>query len=637
MFKKTILALIFLLNANITFAFSDVAEDFKFSRAIKYLSENNIINGYQDGSFKPLNNINRAEALKIIMLSSNLDLTGETSCFSDVQNDAWYENYVCTAKTYGLINGFEGNLFKPNQEISRAEALKITMEVMDVKTNSNFVNINYDVKKDDWFYKYAVSSMAYNISPFYPGLLPNKSIQRGELSEILYRTLQSPDEIFNYEEQNSAQSNLSTEQESPKINKDFFEGIVLDDSFTNEFYKGTTKLIKGKVTEPTNAVFIAFKIEGVYKDVVFVPVLNSEFEYIISVPEEDDLELMIYTKNTKLYKAMNVMVKEPLSNVSDLNGISIDFGFDKNPFIDVDGLEGILKLEFEDSDLSKEIYLIDSGKTFIPPDFFKGFEKGNLKYKVYGSSLLKESSIEISENHFSTVSEGVSVSNLPSIYKVGEEVEIQVTSEQALRSGLYLTTPIGKVEKILPNNTDEDSYSYRFQLKDDGVYFIEINQSGGFAAINHPVYSENIWPVLPDFRTSDRAKTTIADEEIAISDSLNQINQLRSRVGVGQISTDPLLNKLAQYHANNMVTYNFYSHTDHLGEGPNQRRHRFDIKTSLGENLSLSSYGGFNYAFNSLLRSGAHRLNMINKDWNKVGIGAKFSNGKLYYVQVFSE
>lgn len=104
--------------------FSDVSTSTSYKTAIESLQEKGVIEGYADGSFKPGSQINRAEFLKIVLESRN-DISFEGSnCFPDVKDD-WYAKYVCTAEEEDIIQGYPDGLFKPDQNINFVEATKI--------------------------------------------------------------------------------------------------------------------------------------------------------------------------------------------------------------------------------------------------------------------------------------------------------------------------------------------------------------------------------------------------------------------------------------------------------------------------------------------------------------------------------
>ena len=108
------------------FGFSDVRPGYTpYAQAIESLKEKGIVEGYKDGSFKPTSHINRAEFLKIILESRGVDANAETQeCFPDV-HDEWFAPYVCRAKQEDIIEGYPDGSFKPEKPITFAEASKI--------------------------------------------------------------------------------------------------------------------------------------------------------------------------------------------------------------------------------------------------------------------------------------------------------------------------------------------------------------------------------------------------------------------------------------------------------------------------------------------------------------------------------
>lgn len=109
--------------------FDDVDESHDYAEAITFVKGNGIVQGYSDGTYRPENPINRAEFTKILIEAA---FPGETfvgeDCFSDIAADQWYAPYVCFAKKEGIISGYSDGSFKPGQSINIAEALKITLE-----------------------------------------------------------------------------------------------------------------------------------------------------------------------------------------------------------------------------------------------------------------------------------------------------------------------------------------------------------------------------------------------------------------------------------------------------------------------------------------------------------------------------
>jgi len=108
-------------------ALTDVSGTY-YENAINYLMDEGVVQGYPDGTFGPQKNINRAELIKIILEAAKVDVSGASNkCFSDVMGSEWYVKYVCKAKELHVVDGYADGTFKPSQNVNFVEALKITM------------------------------------------------------------------------------------------------------------------------------------------------------------------------------------------------------------------------------------------------------------------------------------------------------------------------------------------------------------------------------------------------------------------------------------------------------------------------------------------------------------------------------
>lgn len=94
-----------------------------------------IVQGYADGEFKPDQPVNRAEALKMLILASQLSLprdaaSGSILTFPDVTTDDWFRPTVDLAVAYDIVSGYPDGTFKPGNLITRAESAKIVWQTM---------------------------------------------------------------------------------------------------------------------------------------------------------------------------------------------------------------------------------------------------------------------------------------------------------------------------------------------------------------------------------------------------------------------------------------------------------------------------------------------------------------------------
>ncbi|MBD3156541.1 SH3 domain-containing protein [Candidatus Peregrinibacteria bacterium] len=167
--------------------------DHKYEDAIWYVYDNGIVQGYEDGSYKPEQKINRAELLKIIVEAaydeSDFESYANESCFTDVEAGQWYTPYICFAKQEGIVEGYEDGTFRPAQEIIFVEALKITT-----------VGFGNEYTKGTPWYKDTVDYASdMNVIPLDIDSFSEK-LNRGQMAELITRILKYQESETAFEE-----------------------------------------------------------------------------------------------------------------------------------------------------------------------------------------------------------------------------------------------------------------------------------------------------------------------------------------------------------------------------------------------------------------------------------------------------
>lgn len=141
-----------------TSSFSDIKDGAWCCRAVSTLTNMGIIKGYTDGSFQPNKSITRAELATIIARFAKLDVNTKT--FSDI-NGHWAQKNIELAAGNGWINGYEDGTFRPNNNITRAETFAMINRVLDRQTESvsdllptSDMNMWSDnLNENAWYYK----------------------------------------------------------------------------------------------------------------------------------------------------------------------------------------------------------------------------------------------------------------------------------------------------------------------------------------------------------------------------------------------------------------------------------------------------------------------------------------------------
>lgn len=163
-------------------SFSDVSEQHKNADAISFVKSRGIVRGYPDGTFRPDQTVNRAELLKILVLSIQSPTPG-FQCefrkhFSDVDESAWYGEYLCNVlwDPDAWVEGYPDGTFRPASPINFVEAAKILDKSLDFTGSEGKV----------WYEQYVRELEARNAIPLSITRL-SQLITRGEMAEMIYR------------------------------------------------------------------------------------------------------------------------------------------------------------------------------------------------------------------------------------------------------------------------------------------------------------------------------------------------------------------------------------------------------------------------------------------------------------------
>ncbi len=188
-FVAAILLSLLIFSNTAAAQFSDIEQD-----SLTFMYRHGIIEGYPDGTFKPSDPINRAELIKIIMSAENITPdTMDEECFPDLVKGEWYTPYVCTAKENGWISGYPDGTYKPSNFINKAEAFKIITNILDLNRYDYLeYDLNHqfsDVPQDEWYAGHVNTLSELYYLNWTDSIYPSAEISRDEVAEILFRNL----------------------------------------------------------------------------------------------------------------------------------------------------------------------------------------------------------------------------------------------------------------------------------------------------------------------------------------------------------------------------------------------------------------------------------------------------------------
>ena len=167
--------------------YSDVSADDWFNNAVSTLTNAGVLDGYEDGTFKPNGNITRAEFATITARFFEATYDGE-NLFPDIEGH-WAQDYINEAANAGIVNGYEDGTFRPQQYITRAEAVTMVNRTIERHPDADHLLDDMIVWPDNpetaWYYEQiqeATNSHEYTMNtddeqnPYeiWTNLLPNR-------------------------------------------------------------------------------------------------------------------------------------------------------------------------------------------------------------------------------------------------------------------------------------------------------------------------------------------------------------------------------------------------------------------------------------------------------------------------------
>ncbi|MEB3884745.1 DUF1565 domain-containing protein [Lyngbya sp. CCY1209] len=173
--------------------FSDVAGHWAREFIIR-LANMDIISGFPDGSFRPNENLTRAQHAALLAKAFELTPIREATAFKDVAIDFWAKMAIERANRAGFLAGFPDRSFRPNQNLTRAQAIVSLINGLKLTGgNPNSLGTYTDRAQIPSYATEAIATATDSrIVVNYPSrttLSPQRDITRAEISAILYQTL----------------------------------------------------------------------------------------------------------------------------------------------------------------------------------------------------------------------------------------------------------------------------------------------------------------------------------------------------------------------------------------------------------------------------------------------------------------
>lgn len=178
--------------------FSDVHAKSEQCKAITWAKENDVVQGYDDGQFRPNTPVKRTEALKMILVALNAKIVtnnGQSLGFSDTNRFGWYADFLRTGLSLGIVKGYSDGAFRPENPVLRAEAIVMLLNTARstdklIIPTANYGQPYFDVQNsrdNAWYFSYAWYARENSLTPSNQYFYPADFATRAELVDMLYR------------------------------------------------------------------------------------------------------------------------------------------------------------------------------------------------------------------------------------------------------------------------------------------------------------------------------------------------------------------------------------------------------------------------------------------------------------------
>ena len=173
-------------------AFDDIQSFDWAKEAILSLNEKGIMTGTENKKFRPSDNLTREQAVKIICIVKGYEINGEDTEFDDVIKGGWYAPYVKTAVENGIVNGIGENIFGVGKSVSRQDFAVMMYRALADNAGDDAVLRFSDSEEIADYAQAAVKHFVSGgiISGYDDNTFrPNGSITRAEAAKIIYNII----------------------------------------------------------------------------------------------------------------------------------------------------------------------------------------------------------------------------------------------------------------------------------------------------------------------------------------------------------------------------------------------------------------------------------------------------------------
>jgi CubicO group peptidase (beta-lactamase class C family) len=360
--------LLSLLLPTVAFSsFEDVSPTHPQVTAIEYAQSQDIVEGYEDGTFQPDRTISRVEFLKILIEAEIPQSPGcqKTYEYGDVDWNAWSGTYIHIASCLGIASGYSDGLFRPHNAVTYAEAAKIISGVYVFEV----------IPEEPWYASYISKIKEKGATPR-SNIMPTDTLTRGEMAQIIY-LLEFPTD---FEPLEKSIINKMEEQHIPALSILVFQ----NDQKLYEQYFGKSH-IQSNIDVEDNHLFL---LASVSKVITATALLQLYDQGLFSLDDavNDYLPFEVSVPNHTTDLTFRMLLTHT-SGIADGSALDDQYYYGKDSPVDLGYF--------------LEHYLVPGGEFYDASENFHDFNPGTEhEYSNIGSALIGLLVENISEQDF---------------------------------------------------------------------------------------------------------------------------------------------------------------------------------------------------------------------------------------------
>ncbi len=162
-----------------------------------------IVSGNPDGTFKPGDDVNGAQFIKMLDVAANLQASGEqVQGFGELAKDFWANGYIAAAQSEGIVKGDDDKAFDPNQPLTRTQMAVLLVRALGLEdkaealagTNSAFTD---SASIPDWAQGYVELAVQIGLLKGMPdgSFQPNLPADRAQAAALIERFLNAKETL----------------------------------------------------------------------------------------------------------------------------------------------------------------------------------------------------------------------------------------------------------------------------------------------------------------------------------------------------------------------------------------------------------------------------------------------------------